>query len=186
MKMRVTIAILTASALSACGSQADQSEDVAVSEAPTLAPEVTAEAAVITEPQPFVNALAASDTFEIEAGKLAQELGTSQAVKDFGAMMVRDHTKSSADLKSAVATAGNGLALAPEMTPQQRSNLEALRNAGERFDAVYQDQQIAAHEAALAVLRGYATSGTVDPLKTFAGQTASVVEGHLDHARNLN
>jgi putative membrane protein len=43
---------------------------------------------------------------EVDAGTLAQSKGNSQAVKDFGAMMVKDHSAANEKLKS-VATAEN-------------------------------------------------------------------------------
>ena len=50
-------------------------------------------------------ATAASDMYEIESGKLAQTKATAPEVKAFGAMLVTDHGKSSADLKAAAAEA---------------------------------------------------------------------------------
>jgi putative membrane protein len=35
---------------------------------------------------------------EVELGKLAQEKASSQAVKDFGAMMVKDHSKANEEM----------------------------------------------------------------------------------------
>ena len=43
---------------------------------------------------------------EVEAGKLAQEKGASQDVKDFGAMMVKDHTQNNEDLMALAQTKG--------------------------------------------------------------------------------
>ena len=100
-------------------------------------------------------------------------------------MMVKDHTTSSDKLKAAVSEAGNGLAVAPKLTPVQQGNLDQLRGAGENFDAKYAQQQVGAHETALGVLQAQAQSGTVAQLKTFAADTAKVVEGDLDHAREL-
>src|SRR6476659_6078852 len=37
---------------------------------------------------------------EVQLGKMAEEKGTSKGVKDFGAMMVKDHTKANDELKS--------------------------------------------------------------------------------------
>jgi predicted outer membrane protein len=41
----------------------------------------------------FVERAAAGDLAEVRLGQLAQERGTSVAVKDFGAQMVADHTE---------------------------------------------------------------------------------------------
>ena len=177
-------------ALSACNNTAEDTtadttaSDTAMSEPATVNPDATPDAATPTTAQAFVDMASASDMFEVEAGKLAQQIGKSQGVKDFGAMMVTDHTKSTADLKVAAGKA-EGVMVNPKLTAKQQSDLDALKNAGDNFDATYQQQQVAAHEMALSMLQGYGQSGDNADLKAFATKTAPVVEGHLSKARNL-
>lgn len=171
--------------LAACG-DADEPAADATATGDAMAEQTAAPTATATAvtAQAFVDTASASDLYEIEAGKLAQEMGKSQEVKDFGAMMVKDHTKSSADLKTAAASA-TGVTVNPQMTPMQQSNLDALKDAGDNFDTVYAQQQVAAHEMALQLLKDYAAGGDTASLKDFAGKTAPVVETHLGHAREL-
>lgn len=187
-----TLAFLTATAalaLAACGDSAsDTAADPAADNAAadrSANTDMAADPMMPTTAQAFADMAAASDAYEIEAGRMAQEMGASQAVKDFGAMMVEGHTKSTADLKAAAGEA-EGVTVAPEMTAKQEADLEALRNAGDTFDSVYARQQVAAHEMALAMLRGYAENGDSEPLKQFAAKTAPVVEEHLTQARTLD
>lgn len=183
MKIRLSLVSAATLALAACGSQepaeapADLATDDAALTEPALAPDPTT-------PQGFADTVAASDLYEIEAARLAEDMGQSDAVKSFAAMMIEDHTASSDNLRAAAGQA-DGVTIAPGLTPKQESDLEALRGAGENFDTVYAQQQVAAHEAALSLLQGYAQNGTVEPLKAFATQTATVVEGHLGEARDL-
>lgn len=184
MKAQLLVTAAGALALAACGSPADDTapdETLPTDTAP--ATEIPA-ATVATPAQAFVDAASASDAYEIEAGRLAQSMGTSQKVKDFGAMMVTDHAASTAGLKAAAAQA-TGVTVNSQMTALQQNNLDALRNAGATFDTVYAQQQVSAHEQALRLLRDYAASGDAAPLKTFAGDTVTVVEGHLVKARDL-
>lgn len=186
MKIQLAFVSVAALALAACGSDDTADETVAEATATDTALPTDAATPDTTSPQGFVDTMAASDMFEIEAGRLAQEMGESQAIKDFGAMMVRDHTASSDKLKAAVAEAGNGLTVNPTMTRVQQGLLEQLRTGGENFDAMYAQQQADAHETALGVLQTQAQSGTVAQLKAFAAETAAVVEGHLEQARALD
>lgn len=186
MKIQLAFVSVAALALAACGSDDTADETVAEATATDTALPTDAATPDTTSPQGFVDTMAASDMFEIEAGRLAQEMGESQAIKDFGAMMVRDHTASSDKLKAAVAEAGNGLTVNPTMTRVQQGLLEQLRTGGENFDAMYAQQQADAHETALGVLQTQAQSGTVAQLKAFAAETAAVVEGHLEQARGLD
>ncbi|MBN9505853.1 MAG: DUF4142 domain-containing protein [Altererythrobacter sp.] len=183
MKAKLLVCAAGALALAACGSRTNENapdETLATDTAtPTEAP-----APAVTTAQAFVDGAAASDAYEIEAGRLAQSMGTSQKVKDFGAMMVKDHTTSTTNLKDAAAQA-TGVTVNAQMTALQRNDLEALRNAGTTFDTLYAQQQVAAHEQALNLLRDYAANGDSAPLKTFASKTVPVVEGHLTKARDL-
>jgi len=145
----------------------------------------TAEAGMATGAQGFVDNAAASDQFEIESSKLAQTMAKDAAVKDFAAMMVKDHTKSSTELKAAAAKATPAVTVAPKLTSQQQSDLDALKSAGANFDKLYAQKQVAAHTQALALLQGYAATGDAAPLKDFASKTAPVVSKHLDHAKKL-
>lgn len=193
MKYRLLIPAAAALALAACGGnenassgtdQATASSDSTMVDQAATTPDPAAEGALPTDAQGFVDKASASDMFEIEAGKLAQSMGKSQAVKDFGAMMVKDHTKSSSDLKTAAATA-SGVTVSPKLSAMQQSNLDALKKAGDNFDATYKAQQVEAHEQALSLLQGFSRNGDNEALKGFAAKTAPVVEGHLAKARTL-
>ncbi|MGZ3952733.1 MAG: DUF4142 domain-containing protein, partial [Flavisolibacter sp.] len=48
----------------------------------------------------FVMAAAVGGLMEVEAGKVAQDNAQNQRVKDFGGMMVADHSKANDELKS--------------------------------------------------------------------------------------
>ena len=184
MTKRIVLAAGLLVALAGCGSQTDEAP--AAGETPDIAMQTPTQApAVADEPQVFVEKMSASDMFEIQAGELAQEMGTSQKVKDFGAMMVSDHTASSAKLTTAAGTAEPAITPAPKLTADQQAKLDALRAAGDGFDALYAQQQVAAHELALSTLQAQAESGSAASLREFAAATAPVVEQHLGTARTL-
>jgi len=178
MKVQLIIGLAGALALAAC-SQSDDADTTAEDTAVT-APATPAAPA----PQDFVNTVAASDMFEIEAAKLAQAQGTSDKIKAFAAMMIKDHTDSSAKLKEAVAGL-SGVSVAPALTPKQQMDLDTLKDAGDQFDALYAQRQVAAHNDALTLLQGYADGGTEEALKTFAAGVVPVVQHHLDEAKQL-
>ena len=189
MKLKFMLAASAALALGACGSSEDATapdamatESGAMADANAAA--AAADASLPTDAQGFVDMASASDMYEVEAGKLAQDMGKAQAVKDFGEMMETDHTKSTADLKAAAAKA-DGVTVNPQLTPKQQSDLDALKNAGDNFDSVYKTQQLAAHQQALSLLQNYASAGDQQALKDFASNTATVVQTHLEHAQML-
>jgi putative membrane protein len=184
--IRYALLIAFSGSLAACGS-AENATPTQVPSPNPLAEEsvlASAEGALPTTAQGFVDVASGSDIFEVEAGKLAQDMAKSQAVKDFGAMMLKDHTKSTADLKAAAAKI-DGIIVSPKLSASQQADLEALKMAGEGFDSAYKAQQVAAHEKALSLLQRFRAGGDAEPLKEFASKTAPVVEGHLAHVRGL-
>jgi len=136
--------------------------------------------------QTFANTVGASDYYEIEAGKLAQEKAQDQKLKDFGKLMVEHHTASTEKLKAAGAKASPAITPSPTLNAEQEANLATLRQAeGAAFDMAYKAQQIAAHEKALAAVKDYAASGAVPELKAFANEAEKVVQAHLTKIKGL-
>jgi len=134
----------------------------------------------------FAAAAAASDLFEITSSKMAQTQAQSAEVKNFAAMLVKDHTKSTAELK-AIASKENITLSPPTLRPDMQSKVDALKAAkGEQFDTLYLTQQVPAHEEALKLHQGYAQSGDNAALKNFASKTAPIVSKHLDEARAMS
>jgi putative membrane protein len=151
-----------------------------------MADNVVAADAVASPGQKFANDVGASDWFEIEAGKLAQEKAHDQKFKDFGKLMVEHHTASTDKLKAAGAKASPAITPSPALNTEQEANLEALRAADDAaFDALYKTQQVAAHEKALATVKDYAASGDVPELKKFAGEAEKIVQAHLTKIKGL-
>jgi putative membrane protein len=185
-------------ALAACGS-ADRSESSATDMNAVTVNEVgsidnnmtmaTGDASMTMAPTTaaeFAAAAGASDLFEIESSKMAQNQAKRAEVKSFAAMLVKDHTKSTAELK-AIAAKENITLSPPTLMPDMQSKIDALKSAkGEAFDTLYLTQQVPAHEAALKLHQGYAQAGDNAALKGFASKTAMVVSKHLDEARAMS
>jgi putative membrane protein len=172
-------------ALAACGGSEESNEVPPAAESTAPAVNPTADLADPSTPQGFVDTAAASDMYEIEAARIAQEKAQGDQVKQFAQMMIDDHTTSSQNLQSAAGQV-SGVTVAPRMTAMHQQMLTELRNTGtEAFDGVYKRQQIEAHQQTLNALQNYAQSGTEAPLKSFAASTAPVVEMHLGMANEL-
>ena len=112
-------------------------------------------------------------------------LATSMALAIAGCNSQTDEAAPSDAASTAAAKAQPAVTLAPALTPDQQAKLDALKAAGADFDKTYAEQQVAAHEQALAALRDQAANGSAEPLKGFAGEVAPVVEHHLETAKTL-
>lgn len=127
----------------------------------------------------YVAQAGASDLYERQSSELVQTSTADPKIKQIARDMVRDHTKSTADVKAA-ATAAGMKPMPPKLTPKQASDMSALRSAkGKTRDTLYVQQQKMAHDQALALHRGYAAHGDVKPLKAAAAKIAPVVEHHI-------
>jgi putative membrane protein len=132
----------------------------------------------------FVTNAAISDMYEIQAGQIAQKKGQSAGVKDFGKMMVTEHTAMSNEMKPLVTAAGK---TPPTGLDERRKGLiDNLNAAGPAdFDKVYLSQQEAAHSEALSLMQGYADHGDDAGLKGGASKAAPKVQAHLDKVHAL-
>ena len=134
----------------------------------------------------FANAVAASDLYEIESGRLAAGKTGSPAVKAFAQHLVTDHEKSSAELKAAAAKASPPLTVTPALDSGKQALLDQLKAAnGPDFDRRFIDQQTSSHQQALLLLRDYVGGGQSQPLKDFASKAITAVEGHLEHLNSI-
>jgi putative membrane protein len=126
----------------------------------------------------FFKHAAAAGIAEVDAGQLAEQKGSSQAVKDFGAMMVKDHTAANDKLKSIAASENIDLPSKPGLKDMAaKVKLEAL--SGDAFDKAYIKNQIAAHRQAVALFRKEAASGQDPQPKAFAASTLPTLKSHL-------
>lgn len=134
----------------------------------------------------YVGMAAASDLYEIQSSQLARTRAASPAVRDFAQMMIADHTNTTQQLMMAARAAGMP-PMTPLLLPMQRQMLDQLRAApaGAGFDSIYLEQQVQAHQMALALHSNYAQNGDSPPLRQTAGAAAPIVQQHLDRVRQL-
>jgi putative membrane protein len=116
---------------------------------------------------------------EVAAGKMAETKGTSQAVKDFGAMMVKDHGAANAKLKTIAASKGVELPEGPSLMQKAKNEKTDLKS-GDSFDHDYIKGQIKAHKETIELLQKEISSGQDPEAKAFATATLPKVKAHLD------
>lgn len=115
---------------------------------------------------------------EVDAGHLAQDKANSQQVKDFGAMMVKDHTAANEKLQSLASSKDITL---PTTASVRQMAVKAKLNvlSGDTFDKSYVKNQIAAHRQTIALFRKEINSGQDADAKAFATATLPTVRAHL-------
>jgi putative membrane protein len=133
----------------------------------------------------FVKEVAISDMFEIESSRLAVEK-SDQATKDFANQMITDHTKTSKELKAAVASDIN-VPIPDALDSSHQSELDKLRTLnGADFTKKYHDDQVSAHKGAISLFERYGKGGDSDKLKSWAVTTLPALQHHLEMAQALD
>jgi putative membrane protein len=132
----------------------------------------------------FYKKAAEAGIFEVEAGNQAQQKATSQKVKDFGAMMVKDHTAAGDQLKSLAASKNISLPTSASVSQMAtKTKLDVL--SGDTYDKSYIEGQIKAHEQTIALFKKESTAGQDADAKSFATSTLPILRSHLKAARAI-
>jgi putative membrane protein len=115
---------------------------------------------------------------EVDLGNLAEQKGTSQAVKDFGAQMVKDHSSVNDKLKALAASKSISLPTSASIGEMAtKAKLDVL--SGETFDNSYIKSQLKAHRAAVRLFKKEIASGQDADAKAFASATLPTLREHL-------
>jgi putative membrane protein len=116
---------------------------------------------------------------EVELGRLAQKKGYDPRVKNFGAMMVKDHSKANDELQ-ALAKAKNITLPASVLPADQKVIDELTTKEGRDFDRMYVKDMIDDHKNDIKTFE-HASKNCQDPdIKAFASKTLPVLRNHLD------
>jgi putative membrane protein len=133
----------------------------------------------------FVKEVAISDMFELQSNKLGEERGNAEQ-KKFAAMMIKDHTKTSDELKALVKSGDVKAELPTRLDSSHQSKLDKLGGyKGDDFTSEFASQQVSAHKDAVNLFERYAKGGDNAKLKDWAGKTLPALQHHLEMAQAL-
>ena len=133
----------------------------------------------------FIKKAANGGMTEVELGKIAEDKGQKQEVKDFGARMVKDHGKANDDLKS-VASKMN-VEVPDKVNAKHQAVIDKFSkmSAGEAFDAAYVKEMIKDHKKDIAEFENAKGEVKNDDLKKFIDDTVPVMKEHLDMVEKI-
>ncbi|HLL64717.1 MAG TPA: DUF4142 domain-containing protein [Micromonosporaceae bacterium] len=138
-----------------------------------------AQAAPSAQDTRFLQAAHQSNLSEIATGQLAQQKGTTQAVRDLGARFVADHTQLDQSLQPVATALGVSLPGAPN-ADQQAVARRLQAASGAAFDQLYISTQIAAHRAAMRLGQTEQANGSDPQAKQVAVAAAPIIAAHHD------
>jgi putative membrane protein len=132
------------------------------------------------------------DKEEIEVGQIAQKNGSTRDVKDFGATLVRDHTKADQDVKTLASKVNVDLeakkADAKHQEKQQvmQNKIDQLKKmSGKDFDRAFAQMMVNGHRQAIEMVKD--ARGTVQnaELKSLLDQLLPTLQKHEDIANDI-
>jgi putative membrane protein len=121
----------------------------------------------------FVKDAAKGGLMEVAMGRVAEKNASGSEVKNFGARMVKDHSKANEDLKA--------------IAKEENVEWPAEKEAGKwKSDKDYMDAMKKDHEKDLAAFEKEAKNGSDSKVKSFADKTAKIVREHLEMAKEID
>jgi putative membrane protein len=133
----------------------------------------------------FFETAGSAGKFEVEAGKLAQQLGTSPEVKAFGEKMVADHEKAAKELEKIADD--KGVKLPAQLLKRHQKMLDDLKDEkpGKEFDNTFRRYMIASHKEAVSLFDESARKSADQDIKAFAARTLPTLQHHGSMAERL-
>lgn len=130
----------------------------------------------------FVRQMALGGRAEVELGRLAQQKGVDQAVKQFGERMVADHSKGNDRLMRA--SKGVNGEIPEGLDPEHQTIRRELNElSGADFDIAYLAAQVRDHQKTANLLQWHISYGQNQPLLDYSIETLPLVMAHLEQAK---
>lgn len=128
--------------------------------------------------QGFIMYAASGGLMEVELGKTTSANAASAKVKQFGQMMVTDHTKANTELKAVAAK--KNVTVPPAPAQEQQDHINDLKTKkGAEFDKAYVDMMVDDHKEDISKFEDEAKNGKDADVKAFAAKTLPVLRKHM-------
>ncbi len=133
--------------------------------------------AVNSQDRSFFKVALETNLLEIKLGELAQRKGNSEFVREYGMMMVREHTMGFNELK--VIGGKTRLPVSKNLSSASQNAIARLaRLSGAAFDNAYRAEMIKGHNAFLIKLEQEIKRGNNSLIRNYAVTAAPVVRLH--------
>jgi putative membrane protein len=122
---------------------------------------------------------------EVELGNLAQTKATNPQVKDFGAMMVKDHSKANAEMKG---LAGSKKIVLPTSLSNEDQKLKTTlaSKSGADFDKAYVDAMVDDHKKDIKAFEEARHKVKYPEMQAFIDKTLPVLRMHLQAIQKIH
>ena len=151
----------------------------------SLAADENANAPATAMEKIFIKKAADGGMTEVELGRLAAEKGGSDAVKDFGNEMVKDHSKINDNLKEVAAKMN--IDLPTKVNAKHHATIEKMSGlSGAAFDNAYVPAMVSDHEKDIAEFEKADQQVKNADLKKFIEDSLPMMKDHLEKIKKFD
>jgi putative membrane protein len=176
----------------ACGGQRNRTENTSNNDSISLKDTTRNDAALVNndntssdKDEDFIKDAVSGGLMEVELGRYAQQNAQNPRVRNFGAMMVRDHSKANDELKALLTQ--KSIPVPATMDDKHHDKMTDIqKKTGADFDKDYMKEMVDDHEKDVDRFKKQAEKGTDPDLKTFAAKTLPVLLMHQDSAKKIH
>ena len=145
---------------------------------------ILADTAVSNDARDFAKEAATGGMMEVELGNIAKKNSATQQIKDFGQMMVDDHTKLNNQLKDIVSV--KHIDIPTMVTSDQQKDIDKLsKETGSDFDKDYVSMMIDDHKKDIDAFKKAGDKITDPDIKSFINNALPTLQKHLDAIQSI-
>jgi putative membrane protein len=185
--MKKIIPLLFASALlvTACNNESKDSVEKADSaNEEKLDNSTNSQMMIDEESSSFLVKAADGGMAEVELGQLGQQKATNAQVKEFGAMMVHDHSMANDEVKALAAKRSVTLPSMPG-DDKKKDKDDLAKKSGADFDKAFMSQMVDDHQETIDLFENSSGKVNDSEVKTFINNTIPKLKMHLDSAKAI-
>jgi putative membrane protein len=132
----------------------------------------------------FLTKAANSGMAEVQLAKLAQQKATIDAVKNFAAMLERDHSAANNQVKNLAGQRNVALPASPS-EDKQKMYTDMEKMTGKGFDKEYISMMVKSHNDGINLFEDTRSNASDIDVKNFADKTLPTLKMHLDSAKAI-
>jgi putative membrane protein len=137
-----------------------------------------------SEESKFLQEAIRGNSAEVQMGQLAKQQAQSKDVRDYGQMLIDDHSKAN---KKALETAQRmNITASAEPSAKQKQEHDALAKlSGSEFDTTFLSHMVQDHQEDIAKYTAQAQSGDSTKVTDYAKDTLPTLKEHLAKAQSI-
>ena len=131
----------------------------------------------------FIKEAASGGMLEVQLAQWIQKTGQSESAKNFGKMIVEDHTKANAKLMAIAQQ--KKVDVSKDLNEKDKATLDRLSKlTGAEADRAYMSSMVDDHKHDIEAFENEAKDGKDSDVRSFAEMTLPTLKMHLQHAQD--